>query len=107
MFVAMNRFRIAPGREDDFETIWRERDSRLADVPGFKTFKLLRGPRVGQGSEDDHVLYISHSQWQSREAFEAWTRSPAFRAAHAKAGDTTGIYLSPPNFEGFEAVLEE
>lgn len=107
MFFAMNRFRITPGREDDFETIWRERDSRLAGVPGFKAFKLLRGPRVGEGTEDDHVLFVSHSQWESRAAFEAWTRSAAFRAAHANAGDTTGIYLGHPNFEGFDAVLEE
>lgn len=22
-FIAMNRFRVAPGREDDFESIWK------------------------------------------------------------------------------------
>ena len=34
MFIAMNRFRIAAGREADFIEVWRQRDSRLAEVPG-------------------------------------------------------------------------
>ena len=29
MFIAMNRFRIAPGKEDGFEEVWRRRDSLL------------------------------------------------------------------------------
>ena len=44
MFIAMNRFRIALGREQDFEQIWRSRDSHLDEVPGFRKFHLLRGP---------------------------------------------------------------
>jgi heme-degrading monooxygenase HmoA len=101
MFVAMNRFRIAPGREDAFEAMWRGRDSRLREVEGFRSFKLLRGP-----SEADHTLYISHSIWADRAAFEAWTRSEQFRHAHASAGDTRGMYLGPPRLELFESVVE-
>ena len=44
MFIAMNRFRIALGREEVFEELWRKRDSHLNDVPGFREFHLLRGP---------------------------------------------------------------
>jgi len=29
MFIAMNRFRVAPGREGDFEELWLSRDSHL------------------------------------------------------------------------------
>ena len=100
MFVAMNRFRIAPGREQDFIDIWRRRDSYLDEVPGFREFHMLRGP-----NQDDHTLFVSHSIWESREAFEGWTRSEAFRKAHAQAGGSKGIYLGPPHFEGFEAVI--
>ena len=28
MFIAMNRFKIARGEEEAFETLWRERDAR-------------------------------------------------------------------------------
>lgn len=101
MFVAMNRFRIAPGQEAAFEEVWRGRETRLPGTPGFVGFKLLKGPAAA-----DHVLYVSHSMWESRGAFEAWTRSAAFRAAHAGAGETKDLYLGPPVFEGFESVVE-
>ena len=100
MFIAMNRFKIAPGFEEGFERVWRERDSYLAGVPGFKSFSLLKGPDNG-----DHVLYASHSVWESREAFEAWTESDAFRKAHKQKSAPKGTYLGHPNLETFEAVL--
>ena len=100
MFIAMNRFSIVPGHEETFERIWRERETHLQGVPGFRKFNLLRGP-----SAEDHTLYASHSEWDSREDFEAWTRSEAFRKAHAGAGGARDIYMGPPRFEGFEVVL--
>jgi heme-degrading monooxygenase HmoA len=100
MFIAMNRFRIAPGREAEFIEVWRQRDSHLAGVPGFRHFHLLQGPGDAQAT-----IFISHSTWDSAAAFGAWTHSEAFRAAHANAGQQRGLYLGPPHFEGFEAVL--
>jgi len=100
MYIAMNRFRIHHGQEEAFEAVWRDRDSHLDGVPGFRQFELLRGPR-----RDDHTLYASHTLWESRQAFEDWTRSEAFRAAHANAGAHKHLYLGPPEFEGFDVVL--
>ncbi len=100
MYIAMNRFRIAKGREQDFITIWKNRDTHLKTVPGFKSFNLLQG-----GSDEEATLFASHSEWESAEAFMNWTKSEAFRMAHANAGDSKGIYLGPPKFEGFETVL--
>lgn len=100
MFIAMNRFRIVPGREEDFVDMWRQRESHLHEVPGFREFHLLRGPTA-----EDHTLFASHSVWDSAEAFENWTRSEAFRKAHAGAGGRRDLYLGSPQFEGFEAVL--
>ena len=100
MYIAMNRFRIAVGRESVFEDLWRQRDSHLSEVPGFREFHLLRGH-----SENETTLYASHSLWESREAFEAWTNSETFQSAHAKARAPEGTYLGPPVFEGFEVVL--
>lgn len=100
MFIAMNRFKIALGKEGDFVTIWRSRETHLNEVPGFREFHLLQGP-----SNEEHTLFASHSTWDSKEAFEAWTRSEAFRKAHANAGGSKGIYLGPPQFEGFEVIL--
>jgi heme-degrading monooxygenase HmoA len=100
MFIAMNRFRIAEGRERDFEKIWRERESYLEEVPGFREFHLLRGPEG-----DGWTLYSTHAVWESREAFEAWTDSEAFRKAHAGARAPEGTIMGPPQFEGFKVVL--
>ena len=99
MFIAMNRFKIVPGEEETFEKIWQERDRHLDDVDGFVEFHLLRGPKA-----DDHTLYASHTVWRSREDFENWTKSEAFRKAHANAGSHRKVYLGHPNFEGFEAI---
>jgi heme-degrading monooxygenase HmoA len=100
MFIAMNRFRIAPGREQDFERVWKQRDSYLDGVDGFREFHLLRGP-----GDENRTLYASHSIWDSREAFLAWTESEAFRRAHSQGRTPEGVYLGPPEFEGFEVVL--
>ena len=100
MYIAMNRFRVAKGSEEAFEQVWLNRDSQLNTLPGFVEFHLLRGP-----SYDDHTLFASHTVWQSHAAFEAWTRSEQFRAAHANAGNSSGkkvLYLEHPKFEGFE-----
>ena len=98
----MNRFRIALGREADFEILWRERDSYLSAVPGFREFRLLRGP-----SDDEATLFASHTVWESRAAFDAWTESDAFRKAHAQARAPKGTYLEHPRFEGFEVIQAE
>jgi heme-degrading monooxygenase HmoA len=100
VFIAMNRFRIARGFEQGFEELWRSRDSQLGGVPGFRSFHLLRGP-----SSEGETLYASHTTWDSKAAFEAWTRSEAFVRAHAQARAPKGTYLDHPRFEGFEVVL--
>jgi heme-degrading monooxygenase HmoA len=97
MFIAMNRFRVKKGCEEDFEQVWLTRDSRLDQVPGFVEFHLLKGPET-----EDQTLYCSHTIWQSRAAFEAWTKSEHFRAAHRGAGENKPLYLDHPQFEGFE-----
>lgn len=100
MFIAMNRFRITPGREQDFERIWKERDSHLDGVDGFREFHLLRGP-----GDDTMTLYASHSVWDSREAFVRWTESEAFQRAHSQGRAPEGVYLGPPEFEGFQVII--
>jgi heme-degrading monooxygenase HmoA len=100
MYIAMNRFRVAPGFAEAFVTMWRERDSRLAEVPGFRQFHLLQGAPV-----EGVTTFVSHSAWDSREVFTAWTESDHFRRAHARAKAPEGMYLGPPQFEGYDVVI--
>jgi heme-degrading monooxygenase HmoA len=99
VFIAMNRFRVRPGAEADFEAVWLNREVYLDAVPGFVEFHLLRGPR-----NEDHTLYSSHTVWRSEADFVAWTRSEAFRKAHGQAGGNKPLYLGHPQFEGFEVL---
>lgn len=99
MYIAMNRFRIAPGREADFEEAWRRRESYLDSVDGFKAFQLLRGE-----AGEEATVFVSHSIWESREAFSAWTESEAFAKAHRQARTPQGLLLGHPAFEGYTVV---
>ncbi len=99
MYLTMNRFKVTEGREDEFEEVWRSRDSHLKEVAGFVSFHLLRGT-----TQDGHTLYASHTTWESRDAFEAWTKSEAFRKAHAGVRPREGLYQGPPQLEIFDSV---
>ena len=103
MYIAMNRFKVLKDRAVDFENVWFSRESYLHELPGFVAFHLLKGPE-----REDHVLYASHTVWASYADFEGWTRSEAFRKAHARAGNTSSqpMTLGHPEFEGFHALQE-
>jgi len=100
MFIAMNRFRIALGKEEEFIQIWKNRETYVESVSGFKEFHLLRG-----ATDENCTLFASHTVWDSKEAFETWTQSEAFQMAHSGAGTAKDVYLGPPNFEGFEVII--
>ncbi len=96
MFVAMNQFQVDPARGADFEEIWTTRETYLAGLPGFVAFALLRG--------DDEGDYVSHSTWESREAFLAWAQSDAFRQAHGSRMPD-GIIVGHPRARFYESVM--
>ena len=96
MFVAMNKFRVKAGQEQEFERIWRDRETYLQGVAGFEQFALLRADAPGE--------YISHSTWSDRDAFIAWTQSPAFGAGH-RQGSLMGVLDGPPQVSLYDAVI--
>lgn len=84
MYIAMNRFKVKKERAQDFEAMWRNRDSYLHEVTGFQGFNLLKG-----AEHEDYILYASHIVWASYEDFKCWTQSEAFRKAHSHAGQSS------------------
>jgi heme-degrading monooxygenase HmoA len=101
MFIAMNRFKVIKEEASAFEAMWLGRESHLEKNPGFVEFHMLRGPE-----REDHILYSSHTIWESRAAFDAWTTSEHFRAAHRHAGSENRrrMTVAHPEFEGFEVI---
>ncbi|PIQ33537.1 MAG: antibiotic biosynthesis monooxygenase [Zetaproteobacteria bacterium CG_4_9_14_3_um_filter_49_83] len=101
MFVTMNRFTIDPQYWDVFEDRFRQRAGLIDKEPGFIRNTVLR-PQ--EGFSDQHIVM---TLWESREAFEAWTKSDSFRQAHAKAGQTPKEWYAGPNkLEIFESVTD-
>lgn len=99
MYLTMNRFKVKPGHEAEFEAIWKNRDSQLPQVPGFVSFHLMRG-----ATGEEHTLYASHTLWTTEADFTAWTKSEAFRSAHRGAGGHGDIYAGRPELELFASV---
>jgi heme-degrading monooxygenase HmoA len=98
MFIAMNRFQVADGKAEEFERIWKERETYLQDVPGFLRFALLRSDTPGE--------YVSHSTWRDRDAFIGWTESEAFTMGH-RQGSLAGVLTGPPAVSLYEAVITQ
>lgn len=101
MYLAMNRFKVIKEKAKDFEAMWIGRDSELPNLEGFVEFRLLVGPE-----QDDHILYSSHTFWQTEADFTAWTKSDAFRNAHSRnrSGKSEPMTLGHPTFEGFKTI---
>lgn len=102
MYIAMNQFTIADERRLEFEDVWLKRERFLQEMKGFVCFQLLRGE-----AKEGRRVYISHSTWASYADFEAWTMSEQFRKAHRDARTPPGIILGPPQFSGYEVILQE
>lgn len=101
MYIAMNRFTVLAENAAAFEAIWLGRDSKLAELPGFVGFQMLKGPEA-----DGRILYASHTVWASEADFSNWTRSQQFRSAHANAGEQRKYHEGAPRFEGFTVIQE-
>mmetsp|Transcript_17906 Transcript_17906/g.55068 ORF Transcript_17906/g.55068 Transcript_17906/m.55068 type:complete len:334 (+) Transcript_17906:148-1149(+) len=120
-FVAANRFAVRPGAEAAFEERWAQRDSSLAELPGFKSFTMLRrdgGGGTGHGAAKegagdafgDDFNYMSFTIWENKEAFGGWRNSQSFKDAHSsgpkKEAGAPPPWVRPPSVAFWEGVLE-
>ena len=96
MVIVMNRIPVAPGREQDFEKTFAERDRAVDRMPGFIDMQVLR-PTEGN-------TYVVLTRWKSIEAFKDWTESEAFISAHRK--QTPGLAENRPTLEIYEVFTQ-
>ena len=102
-YVATNRFKVRPNAGPKFEKRWADRKSRLAQLPGFRFFTLLRriSIPVTQTANAEAVTinagdmyvdegsfgnYISLTIWETKANFDAWRTGDAFKEAHGGGG---------------------
>lgn len=98
MYVTMNRFKIKKQYADAYVQVWRDAGVRTKDVEGFVDFKFLRL----DSDKEDYVLFSSYALWESKEKFEAWTKSENFRKSHATGPKNHEMYVERPHLECFE-----
>lgn len=60
--------KVKPGREAEFEPVWRAIAARVREAPGNVRQSLLRDPQDGS--------FVVMSDWENREAFTRFERSP-------------------------------
>ena len=96
MFLAMSRLKVVSGKELEFETAWKNRETNTHGVKGFKKFNLIKG-----NINEEYSLYIFHSEWNSESDFINWTKSDLFRLAHKNPTPQENLYLGPPDFDGY------
>ncbi len=101
MYLTINRFQVRPGQEAAFEEVWTNRESKLPGLDGFVEFHLFRG-----ASDAESTVYLSHTLWRDKAAFEDWAKSQNFRGAHKGVRAHADIYLGPPVLEFYDSLQQ-
>lgn len=80
-YVATNRFAVRSGQQAKFEKRWASRKSRLATLPGFQYFHLMRRVTLnasgeckydeGVNDETAQENYVSFTIWNKKSDFSA------------------------------------
>jgi heme-degrading monooxygenase HmoA len=100
MFVVCNRVKVNPVHTDVFERLFLSRAHAVDQMPGFRAFQLLRPARP----EEWYVVMVT---WQSKDHYQAWMQSDAFRQGHSRTGTLPeDVFLEPQKVELYE-VLEQ
>ena len=74
MYIAMNRFKVQKGKEEEFENIWKNRNSTLDEMKGFL-------PAIGDGLPDVvvgdlNVAPHEHDVWSHKQLLNVVSHTP-------------------------------
>lgn len=96
----MNRIYVDRRYAQAFEERFRTRARAVDGMPGFLRNLVLRPEAEGDP-------YVVLTFWESKEAFENWTQSEAFRQGHARSGSLPDeAFVQPSKLERFVAFLD-
>jgi heme-degrading monooxygenase HmoA len=100
MITVANRIFVNPDYAEAFEERFRNRARKVDTMPGFLFNQVLRPSMAGQP-------YVVLTFWETYEAFEAWTKSDAFREGHAKSGTLPKEAFSGGNVLEIHQVIQD
>ncbi len=100
MFVVMNRISVSPAYAEQFEERFRSRAGEVDKMRGFIRNQVLR-------PDTPDEPYIVMTYWQSKQDFENWVDSAAFKKGHSRSGTLPqDAFRGPPKLENFEVILD-
>jgi heme-degrading monooxygenase HmoA len=83
-YIATNRFAVRKDQQAKFEKRWATRKSRVASLPGFRYFHLMRRVTLnddgscsydgGETEEEAQENYVSFTIWDKKSDFSAWRK---------------------------------
>ena len=79
MIAVANRIYVHPKYADAFEARFQNRAGLVDEMEGFISNQVLRPTAEGDP-------YVVLTFWESREAFQNWVGSDAFKKGHARSG---------------------
>lgn len=96
MFAAINRLRCPASYAEHLERAFRHAGN-LQGVPGFVGIQFLKNTREGEPLE-----YLALTTWESRRAYETWTKSESFSRAHRAATGESPVTATLDTYEAVE-----
>ncbi len=99
MITVANRIQVNPDYAEAFEERFRNRAGFVDGMPGFISNQVLRPTKP----EDPYIVL---TYWETKEAFEAWTKSDAFKQGHAKSGRLPKEAMMGSKLEMHEVFLD-
>lgn len=97
MIIVMNRLLLSEEHAAEIAARLATGNGELEETPGFVEFRLL-APAEPEGA------HIVMTMWESKEHFEAWTQSDAFRRAHGDRAGMASALRGRPVLESYEVV---
>jgi heme-degrading monooxygenase HmoA len=95
-YVVVNAITVPDGAGPELERRFASRAGDVEGRPGFVGFRMWR---PADGRDTWYVV----TEWESRDAFEAWTQSPEFAHSHRRAG-SAGPVSTEAELMQFEVV---
>jgi heme-degrading monooxygenase HmoA len=95
MITILTMVAVQPGREEDFEALWRQGRHERLHYPGLRTERLLR-------DTDQPGRYAVLHEWDEREQFNAFVRASGMLWLL----DATEGWMTPLSWSYLEDVEE-
>ncbi|MES9962365.1 MAG: antibiotic biosynthesis monooxygenase [Candidatus Sedimenticola sp. 20ELBAFRAG] len=86
MFIAMSRFEVANGLEDEVSRAFKNRPHKVDSVPGFIRMEVLR-------PQDEPAQFWLLTWWTDEASWDSWYHSHHYKDSHK--GMPEGLKLVP------------